>query len=434
MITAAGVGSGLDIESIITQLMTLERVPLQRLEQSKSDIQLDISANGQLRAGIARLQGAASGLADRDSLTSVSASSTDEDVLTVSASADADIQSHDIEVLKLATYDRLASNAYADENTAIGTGTLDISIGSDTLSLTLDGSNNTLAQIRDAINASADNPGVTASVITVDAGSQLMLTADESGLANAITVTPGGGLAGFGTTQVGTLQDAQLRIDGFDLSSASNTVTGAVNGVTLELASVGTASVSFRGDSSLLTSAVEEFSSAFNALRGTMRALSLTSMSGDSVLLGLERALGQRLSDPVALDDGSTGYLFELGLSFNDQGNLAFDAARLQESVAADSERVLELMGGDDGLGAVLDGFLDGYVADGGILDTRVESLNSRDRTLDRQISSAEFRLEKTEERLREQFTSLDTLLAQLSVTSDFLTQQLGALSGSSDG
>ncbi len=428
MLTAAGVGSGLDIESMISQLMALERRPLNRLESRQRDVQLHISANGQLKGAIGRFQAAARALGDGGTLTGVKAASSDEDVLTVSASAAADTQSHDVVVTQLAAKHRLASNAYADENTAVGTGTLDITVNGNTLSLTLDGTNNTLAQIRDAINADAANPGVTASIINVDAGSQLVLTANESGTANAIAVTPGGGLAGFSTSEVNAARDAQLTVDGFAVTSASNSVTGVITGVTLELRSAGSASVDFSSDSRVLADAVEEFVSAYNGLRGNIKALANNAFKGDSILLGLERAINQRLSTPVTLPDASTGYLYEMGVTFTDQGDLQFDGAALSETVAGGASRVLDFFGAAGGLATGLDAYLDGYLQADGILDGRIESLESRKRTLDGQVANVEYRLGKTEERLRAQFTALDSLLAQLTVTSDYLAQQLRPL------
>jgi flagellar hook-associated protein 2 len=433
MLTAAGVGSGLDIESMISQLMALERRPLNRLQAQKQDVQLNISANGQLRSAIARFQSATDALADSDALGGLNASSSDEAVLTLTASANADSQSHVIDVIDLATADRLSSNAYADAETAIGTGTLDITVAASTLNLTLDGSNNTLAQIRDAINNSEQNPGVTASVINVDGGSQLMLTSNDTGLANAVSVVAGGGLTGFSTSQVGTLKDALITVDGFNVTSASNTITSAISGVTLNLQSAGTANLSFSGDSSLLANAAQEFADSYNFLRGNIKALSANALSGDSMLLGLERSVNARLSTTIDMPDSATGYLFESGISFNDVGDLELDEAVLAAAVEADPTRVLALFGSDSSLTGELSTFLHGYLESDGIIDTRVETLETRDSTIDRQVERTTFRLEQTEERMRAQFTALDVLLSQLQVTGDFLTQQLDSLPSNSN-
>jgi flagellar hook-associated protein 2 len=433
MLTAAGVGSGLDIESMITQLMALERRPLQRLQQNKSDVQLHISANAQLKSAIARFQAAAQALGERDTLGGVKASSSDDDVLSLSATADATLQDHTVQVLELAAHHRLASGAYADDSAIVGSGTLDIAIGGNTLSLTLDDSNHTLAQLRDAINAAPDNPGVTASIINVDGGSRLILTARDSGTANAITVTPDAGLAGFAVAEVDAARDARLTVDGFEVTRGSNTVSDVIAGVTMTLRATGSATLQFNADSELLNEAVTEFVASYNGLRGNIKALGQNALKGDSMLLGLERSINQRLSTPVTLDDAGTGYLYETGVSFNDQGDLQLDAARLASTVAADPTRVSDLFGSAGGFAVQLDGFLQGYLAADGILDVRNDTLASRDRSLDRQVSNVQFRLDKTEQRLRAQFTTLDTLLARLTVTSDYLAQQLLSLSGNAN-
>lgn len=429
MLTAAGVGSGLDVESIISQLMVLERRPLNRLEDQQSDVALQISANGQLRSAISRLESAASTLADSESLGGVSGSSSDEDVLTVSADATAQAQSYEIEVVRLATTHRLSSNALADEDTEVGSGNLDITVDGETLSLSLSTGNNTLAQIRDAINASEDNPGVTASVINVDAGTQLILSADDTGTANQITVTPDAGLAGFSFSQIGTLDDALVRIDGFDLTSGSNTITGAITGVTLELEGAGTSQVSFAADSSEIGDAVEELVNAYNFMRGNLRALRENALAGDSTLLALESRVNGELSEPITLTDGGTAYLFELGVTFNEDGDLEFNAGDLASAVQGDPLRVLDMFAaGTTGLAGRIESVLSGYTEEDGLIDSRIEALESRSRSYDRLIDNAQYRLDRTEERLRAEFTALDMLIARLSVTGDYLAQQLQSL------
>jgi flagellar hook-associated protein 2 len=426
MLTAAGIGSGIDIESLVTQLMALERRPLDRLEARKGDVQVQISANGQLRSAISRFQAAAQALADRDTLGGVEGASSDEDVVTVSSTADAQAQSHVVQVVQLATFHRLTTDAFADENTAIGTGTLDITIGTDTLALAVTAGNNTLAQVRDAINAAPDNPGVTASIVTVDAGARLLFTANDSGLANQITVTPGGGLTGMPITEVDQAFDASIKVNGFDVTSASNSFSDVITGATLTVKAVGTATVGFAADSSNVADAATEFVDSYNFLRGNARALRENALKGDSMLLTLERSINARLGSAITMPDTSEGFLFEAGISFTEEGDLSFDSAALAATMAADPTRVLDLFGAPGtGLAIDLDTYLEAYLVDDGILDARTDSLESRDRSLDQLIDNVEYRLQRTEERLRAEFTALDTLLGQMQVTSSFLSQQL---------
>jgi flagellar hook-associated protein 2 len=141
-------------------------------------------------------------------------------------------------------------------------------------------------------------------------------------------------LAGFSTTQLGTLQDALITVDGFNVTSASNTITSAISGVTLDLQSAGAANVSFSGDSSLLADAAREFANSYNFLRGNMKAL-----AGDSMLFGLERSINAPLSKAIDMPDSTTGYLFEAGISFNDVGDLELDVTILAGAVEADPTR-----------------------------------------------------------------------------------------------
>ena len=437
MLTAAGVGSGLDVESLVSQLMLLERRPLNRLERQRSDVELQISANGQLRGAISRLKEAAAALVDSDSLGGVEGSSSNESVLSVSAAPNVQPVAYDVAVTKLATQHRLASSAFVDENTEVGSGDLTVTVGAASMTLTLASGNNTLAQIRDAINAATDNPGVTASLVHVDAGTQLVLTAENSGTANEISLTTADppltdpvtpNLDGLTFTQIGTLQDAEFTIDGLPVTRGGNTVSDVIDGVTLTLTGAGNSTISFASDSEKIGEGVKEFVDSYNFMRGNVKALRQNALSGDSVLLNLESRVNAELSSAITLSDDTTAFLFELGVSFNEDGDLEFNESELDALVAADPTRVLDMFAAAQGVATRVDSLLDNYIKDEGIIDSRIEVLESKTRSFDSLIGNAEFRLDKTEERLRAQFTSLDTLISQLTVTSQFLSQQLAGL------
>ena len=430
MLTAAGVGSGLDIDSIISQLMVLESRPLERLQQQRAAVDLQISANGTLRSAIARLESAAASLADTDKLGGVVGNSSDEDVVGVTASLDVDPQTYLVDVTQIATSHRMTTSAFADADTEVGSGDLTIEVDGESMTLSLATGSNTLRQIKDAINASEDNPGVTASLISVDAGTQLVLTSDETGLANEITITKDSpGLDPLTFSQVGTLQDAEFTIDGLDVTSSSNTVVDAIEGVTLTLGSVGTSTVSFATDAAAISEAVQSFVNEYNNLRANITGLREGVMSGDSTLLSLESRLSREISDEISLSDDTKAYMFELGVSFNDVGDLTFDQSKLTDLVAADPVRVLDIFSAEDsGLAVRIENVLKGYTEDGGVLASRNDVLESRTRGIDRQIGNAQYRLGVTEERLRAEFTALDTLISQLNVTSGYLAQQLASL------
>ncbi len=431
MITSAGVGSGLDLENLISGLLSIERAPLNRLESQKSDVEVEISANGQLKSAISRLQVAAQAINDPTTLTGVKASSSDSAVFTASSDATAVKESHSLVVNQLAQQHKLTSTAYADANTAIGTGTLDITVAGATLSLSLAAGNNTLSQIRDAINQAATNPGVSASIINVDAGSKLVLTANNSGLANAVSLTIDPALTGFAMTELDAARDASFSVDGFAVTRAGNSFSDVIQGVTLTLVGAGSANLDLQPDSQILGDTIEEFVNSFNALRGNIKALRNGALGGDSTLLRIEKNLRDQISQSITLGTANPAYLSGLGISFQKDGDLSLDKVKLSSALDADVSQVINLLSAAGaGIGGRVDSYLETYMQDDGILDIRNQTLADRGTRLDRRIESAEFRLERVEARLRTQFTALDGLLARLQVTGDFLTQQLSSLSG----
>jgi flagellar hook-associated protein 2 len=186
-ITTSGVGSGLDIENIVTRLVQAEGTPKRtQLQTQQASVQARLSAYGQVRSALAQLQAAAGTLKEVAIFRSRSATVGDADVLAASAGSAAAPGSYAIEVVRLASGAKLASGPYAASTTAVGTGTLTLASGGKTFAVAIDGTNNTLAGIRDAINAAKDNAGVAATLVTANDGVRLVLTSAATGAASAI--------------------------------------------------------------------------------------------------------------------------------------------------------------------------------------------------------------------------------------------------------
>ena len=189
-ITVSGLGSGIDIDGLVSQLVEAEGQPAAiRIARSEARFQSDLSAIGTLKSTLSSFQKAVQALQSPADFLSRTAASSDNTLFTVTAESTAAPGSYEIEVTQLAEAARMRSNDFTSESEVIGTGTLDISIGADTFSLTIDSSNQTLEGIRDAINSAENNPGITASLINVDSGTRLILSSDKIGAANTITVT-----------------------------------------------------------------------------------------------------------------------------------------------------------------------------------------------------------------------------------------------------
>ena len=227
--------------------------------------------------------------------------------------------SSDIEVLTLAQKSKLASSAFANGDSIVGNGQLDISVGVDTFSISINDNNNTLIGIRDAINDNADNAGVSASIITADDGSHLVLTSEESGTANVLSVTVTGdgdgndtdaaGLSNLvfvaGGTQnlqeIDIAQDATLTVDGFDVTRSSNEISDVIEGVTLSLKDIGTAALSVTEDRSVGKSAVEAAVTAYNDLIISLNTQRESTLQGESLLLGIETRVRQVFTNRLML-------------------------------------------------------------------------------------------------------------------------------------
>jgi flagellar hook-associated protein 2 len=441
----SGISTGSDWNSIINQLLEIESQPLTTLQNREADLEEKISDFGKVKSAISTFQSAIEDLTSASGFSLFSSSSTDETVATVTADSSAVPSSYDVVVSQLASYDKLASSSYTDTLTAVGTGTLSITVDGSTMDLTLDGSNNTLADIRDAINNSTDNPGVTATILNESGGSRLILTSEETGQDNAITVSVddddgddsdssglsrlfyiGAGDDGL-AEQVETAQDALLTIDGFDIQSASNDVTDAVSGVTIQLAAVGSSTISISRDNTQIEEEISEFVDAYNTLQTTLDELESGSLQNDSTLRRIQSGFKDVLNQ-VATVDGADAYLFELGITRDRYGTLSVDSSELSTALSDDFNRVVNILS-DETTGFIsrFYSYAEQLVEVGGIIDNKDESLDSQKDNLQTQIDRQELHLENYEAMLIEQFAALDQTMAILTSTSTYLENQIAS-------
>lgn len=184
-----GIGSGMDLASVIDQLMAIRRRPLDRNLSQQTEIDSQVSAYGTVKSAVSSFKTALSELRFPSAFNPVTAASSSTTVATASATGGVAASSYALTVTNIATAHKTASTVYTDSATSIaGTGTLTLTVDSTAYNITVDGSNNTLDGIRDAINDTADLD-VTASVINEDGGSRLILTSDNTGEDNAIAIT-----------------------------------------------------------------------------------------------------------------------------------------------------------------------------------------------------------------------------------------------------
>ncbi|THF73022.1 MAG: flagellar cap protein [Methylophaga nitratireducenticrescens] len=449
-IQAPGIGSGLDVNDIVKQLMALERQPITSLTTKKSFVNAQISAYGSLKSKVADFQTAMNNLNSPQKFQVFKATSGNDSVLTTSVSSSAVAGNYNIEVVSLAERDKIATKAFTNASSVVGEGTLNISVGSNSFALTIDSSNNTLAGIRDAINNATDNTGVSATIVTGDEGARLVLSSKETGTDNAVRIsvtdsdgsnTDENGLSALAYNPEGgvefrpaitSAQNALIRVDGFDVSSNSNTFSGALDGVPINASSVGTTTLSVSRNDEKILESVQAFATAFNALRSEINTQRSGQLEADSTLLTLERQIFDVLNAGSSIDGSSFSYLIEAGVSINKQGVMEVDSSRVTEIMNNDFDSFVNLFASENGgFAAKLSTLANGWLATDGLIDSREDGLKTQVKGIDEQILRMEDRMISVEARIRAQFSALDTLVSSLNNTSSFLTQQLASLNNS---
>lgn len=451
-ISATGLGSGLDTKSLVDQLVAAERQPqATRLAAQEARATAQLTAVGRLKGALSTFQSALGGLTDMTAFQKRTATVSDSEYLSASASESADPGSYQIEVLGLATAHRLQSAAFASASTVVGEGQLDIAVGAETMRIAITAANSTLAGIRDAINAATDNPGVRASIVTGASGAYLTLTATSTGTSHAITVdavTAGSALEaleyGSGTTNSLTQQtaatNASIRIDGITIDSAGNSIGGAIEGVTIDLLKAQSGklvTLDIAYDESAAKDAVTKFVSAYNGVAGTIAELtgydaksgSAGALLGDTTTRTIKNALREALGHVAGAAGDPFRTLAEIGVTTASNGYLSLDSTKLAAAIASDFDAVGRLLADEDhGIAASMKSIVDGFLASDGRISTRENTLRSRLDGIGDQRVTLDQRMESLRERYQSQFFALDQLVSQLNQTSSFLSQQLSAL------
>ena len=433
-LSAGGIGSGLDVAGIVSQLMTLERRPLDLLQAQEVTLEAQLSAYGQLKSSLSGFQDAMEGLSSLDKFKVFSAASSDESEFTATTNSSAAAGTYTINVTRLAESHKMTTDGagYSAE-----TGSLEISVGATAFSVTIDGTNNSLSGIRDAINDASDNAGVTATIVNDGTSDHLVLTSNDSGNADALTITSGTVADALNLTTIAgqntSLLDAALTIDGIAVTSASNSVT-AIDGITLNLkGELGVdKTLTVTRDTSAVKDSVQSFIDAYNGLRSTISTLHAedATLEGDSALLGIERMIRNEIN--TVASGLNYSYLSDLGITTNaTTGDLELDTTDLDTELTNDFSGVADFFANNsEGVAYRLDVLATSLLATDGLIDSREDGINSTiDSVQDRQVS-VEYRLELTEQRYLAQFGALDLLVSQLQSTSDYLTQQLASLPG----
>ena len=476
MISVTGIGSGLDIESIVTSLVSAEGdAKTLLLANKRSDTEFEVSAYGALKSTLSTFSSSLEFLKTPANFQANTLITSDPDVFTVTTSAGPVVSGgispgvFDIEVKELAEAQKLLTTGFADEDTVVGTGTMTISVGNDSFTVTIDSENDTLGEIRNAINNATDNTGVSATIVNVDDGSggtetKLILSSDDTGTANAITVTvndddsndtDASGLSAFyydtsdattpeRLTEINAAVDAEINIDGQKVLSSSNNIVNAIDGITItalkkDVGNVHTLSVA--SDTNTIKSNIESFVSNYNSLRTFINDVTefdsatgeATVLLGDATTRNISNQIRNQLSDTVTDISGQFTTLVDLGITTNEDGTLAIDSTTLDSALTNNMDDVAELFSSTNGVANKLDSVVNEYVKVNGLLDIKTDGLNETIEDINEDLEALELSLDALETRLLAQFSAMDAIVAQLNTTSSFLTQQFEAISNITD-
>ena len=383
MLSSPGIGSGLDVNGIVSQLMAIESQPLTALATKEAKQQAQLSAFGSLKSALSSFQSSVAALSSPAKFSTVTANLADTSLATVTSSSNAATGTYSLEVQALAQSQKIKSGNYADTTAAIGTGTLTIQFGTYsggafTLnpdkaaeSITIAADQSSLGGVRDAINEA--NGGISASIVNDGAGDRLVISSNDTGLSNALKITvtdddlnntdnaglsqlafdlSTGGTANL--TETVAASDATLIIDGITVNKASNMITDAIEGVTLNLlkADLGNpTNLTVARDTASIQASIKSFVSAFNDLDKTITNLSKydiesqrgSILTGDSTLRAVQSQLRGVFNTPLTTAGGGLSTLSEIGITFQKDGTLKLDSSKLSDVINDPSKDISTL-------------------------------------------------------------------------------------------
>ncbi|GAB4246313.1 MAG: hypothetical protein Kow00109_22430 [Acidobacteriota bacterium] len=353
---------GLDVQGIVSQLMWAERAPVRSLQARISSYQTRIDAYNELNSKLSDLLSTLTNLSDADAFAAKTATSTNESALTATAGASATEGTYLIDVTRLALHDNFVTDAQFSTNDAtIGTGSFDLQVGSNSATITIDATNNTLEGLRRAINDA--DVGATAAIIYDGTGYRLTITSEESGSSSAITITNNTLTLSDGTTPLTFSRthniadvselDASLTVNGLAVTSSSNQVEDVIPGVTLNLLATtsSTVTLTVANDVETVQDNIQEFVDAYNEVYQYLNsqfeyvAAAETSgpLAGEMIVRDIQRQLASAVSSAVTGLSGSLTTLASVGINLENDGTLSIDNDDLETALEEHFDEVAAL-------------------------------------------------------------------------------------------
>jgi len=467
-ISNIGVGSDLNLQDLLDKLEASENTRLDAINTQATSYQTKLSGYGTIKSVLDAYAAAAKTLANAQTYTAVTPSVGSESVLTATNDATAVAGKYTINVTSLAAAQSVVSKQVADQKAAIGGGTITFEMGENlgtggtptsTKTVTI-GSDTSLQGIRDSINKAG--VGVTASIINDGSGTpyRLVLTSDQSGtksgfrvsasdsaVSDVVAYDPALATQPNGMSQKVAAANAALTINGIDVTSQSNTISEAAQGVTLNLKSLGSTTLDMKLDTASIKTAVTGFVAAYNNVLTAAKTLTAFdtdagtkgALNGDTTLRNIQSRMRSMLNTPMSDGNGGTITLSDIGVEFNidstNSGSLKVNDDKLTKTITNNIDKLKAVfagVNGANGLGKNITDFNDSLNATGGALSSATDGITTTLKDLEDQYDATKSQITATMDRYRAQFTQLDLLVSQMNQTSSYLTQQFAAMNGTS--
>ena len=443
--------TGLNVAQLVNASMAALQIPEQNQQNEQALLSSQSSALSALNSDLNAFQTAFQALTSLSgALDATSAASSNTGVLTASSDSTAAVASHTVLVNSLAVTSSYDTNELTSSSTTFGTGSFTIQVGSGTAqTVTVSSSNNTLSGLATAINNMGI--GVTASVVTDANGARLSIVSNTSGAAGDLTIANVTGLTGLSFSKTQTGANASLAVDGTPISSASNTVTGAISGVTLNLVGASTTAVTVNvtPDASSATTAINSFVSAYNTLIGDINkqfaTTSTTSSDGtttsvtagvlmaDPALSNVQEQLLSAMTYSMSGNSGITS-LSSLGITMNQDGTLTVNSSTLQNALSSNFSAVQNFFQGTSGtFGSNLTTNLTQLTDPvNGPFNLELTNISTQQNDLSQQLTQMQGQLAIEQQQLLQEYSQANAALQTLPLMLQQISSQIGSLSTSS--
>lgn len=450
-LTSLGVGSGLDLESIVTAFIDAEAVPQEiRLQNKEEKLTLELSGVGSFKSALSSFDSILKKLASEDAFNKqlIDVSSDAIEVTTNGLASNGDFS---VEVEALATGTRLQSQTFASSANTVGSGTLTFGAGADSFDVAIDAADD-LSAIRDKINEQSANFGVTANIINSDSGSFLVFNSQVTGAANNLTVTTSDASLDAISTNNSVekaAQDAIIHVDGNKITNSSNEFKNVIEDVTITAKTVNVgnpATINIAQDEENGTTLINEFVDGFNTLMESITGLGAPQqgrLAFDPNLRQVKQQLTDMVINNVAGVTGGIDSLSDIGIDITKYGTLEISTfsnnslpsgkERLASALENNLSEVGAIFASTNGVATKMSESISNYIGTNGTLVEREKILNEQLTGIKTEYEDLEAHLRDYEDTLRKRFTFLDSTVAQYNATSAYLDSALAGLSNNKD-